>query len=350
PKDGIAEIGVGLGKFVIDGRNAFRFCPKYPKIELSVKKEQIDSSQKYFYAINMKKDNYNLVDGEDATLLKLGIDNAEKDGVLDYIASVWDYENEKMEPGIHEKGPRVINFDYILKYGYFPLADILSTLMGIFEKAMGSPVEIEFAVDLNKNDEDKFLFYILQIKPIIRYKNKFIVNKSSVNENNIILFSSKAMGNGEINNITDIIFVDPKTFNKFNTLDIANEIKIINKKMLDKKTKYVLIGPGRWGSQDKHLGIPVDWADISSAKIVVETEIEGFRIDPSLGSHFFHNIISMNIGYFAVSLIGKDTINWEKMKQAKIIEKMKYITHIRFDEPLIITMDGINSKAMILYE
>ncbi len=350
PKDGIAEIGVGLGKFVIDGRNAFRFCPKYPKIELTIKEEQINNSQKYFYAINMKQDNYNLVDGEDATLLKLEIDEAEKEGILDYIASVWDYQNEKMEPGIHGKGPRVVNFDYILKYGYFPLAAILSSLMNIFEKTMGSPVEIEFAVDLNKNNENKFLFYILQIKPIIRYKNKFIVNKSSVNEDNIILFSSKAMGNGEINDITDIIFVDPNTFNKFNTIDIANEIRIINKKMLDKKTKYVLIGPGRWGSQDKHLGVPVDWTDISSAKIVVETEIEGFRIDPSLGSHFFHNIISMNIGYFAVSLIGKDTINWKKMKQAKTIEKMEYITHICFDKPFKIAMDGINSKAMILYE
>ncbi len=345
PEDGITEIGVGLGKFVIDGRNAYRFCPKYPKVELSGKMEQIDASQKYFYAVNLNKHNFDLVEGEDATLLKLHIDEAKKDGTLDYIASVWDYQNERMEPGIKKDGALVINFDYILKYGYFPLSDIISLLMDVLKHAMGTPVEMEFAVDMNDNKQ--ILFYVLQLKPIILHAGHYKLPDQIEDKKDILLFSHKAMGNGKIENVKNVLYVKSENFDKFKTNEIREEIIKFNEKMLNNGEKYILIGPGRWGSQDSMLGVPVIWSDICNARIVVETEIEGFRVDPSLGSHFFHNIISMNIGYFAVSIGNEDILDYKILKNEETLFEGTYIRHIRFECPLEITMDGMNGRALI---
>lgn len=347
PEDGISEIGVGLGKFVIDGRNAFRFCPNYPKVELSGKKEQIENSQKYFYAVNLNKQNFDLIEGEDATLLKLSIDEAKRDGVLDYIASVWDYDNERMDPGLGKKGPMVINFDYILKYDYYPLAQIISILMQVLREAMGTPVEMEFAVDLDKDENGKRAFYVLQLKPIILHTGNYEIPENIDMKNNVLLLSHKAMGNGFIKGVRDILFVKTDTFDRFKTMDIKSEIARFNEQMLEKGMKYVLIGPGRWGSQDKLLGVPVLWSDISNAAVIAETEIEGFRVDPSLGSHFFHNIISMNIGYFAVSLDGDDIFNNDLLNSAETVYEGQYIRHLQFSNELEIIMNGMNSEAVI---
>ncbi len=351
PEDGIGVIGVGLGKFVIDGEKAFRFCPKYPKRDFIPPQEQLDNTQRYFYALNTRiEDKLNLIDGEESTLIKLDIDEAEKDGVLDYIASTWDYNNQRMVAGIRIKGPRIINFDYILKYNYISIAPTLYNLLKIVEAGMGTPVEMEFAVNMNKEQNGKPTFYILQIKPVVKHIEEFTIKEEDLNKEDIFLLTHQGMGNGIIENIKDIIFVDPNEFDRMETIEMANEIDIINKQFKQRNEKYILIAPGRWGTKDRFLGIPVIWTQISHAKVIVEVELPDFRIDPSQGSHFFHNMVSMNIGYFSIaSYSHKDFIKWESIRNPS--QKIsKHFYHYKAEKPFIIKMDGRNRIYVIMTE
>ncbi len=349
PEDGIGVVGVGLGKFVIDGENTHRFCPRYPKIDFIPPEEQLDNTQRYFYAVDLtQKEDLNLKEkGEDATLLKLEIDIAEKDGVLDYIASTWDYNSSRLLPGIRDKGPRIINFAHILKYDYFPLAKTLSDLLDIVEKGMGTPVEMEFAVDLNKGLNNKPTFYILQIKPVIKHREFFTIKEDEIKKDQLILFTKRGMGNGVIDNIKHIVYIPPERFDKMETEEMAKEIDEINREMKNKNNPYILIGPGRWGTRDKFLGIPIMWTQISNAKVIVEVELPDFRVEPSLGSHFFHNIISMNVGYFSVDTNSqKEFIDWEYLKKYTN-QTHKYFSIVELEKPSTVKMDGKNRIYII---
>ncbi|MBL7966660.1 MAG: pyruvate, phosphate dikinase [Prolixibacteraceae bacterium] len=352
PEDGFAVSAVGLGMYVVGGEKAYRFCPKYPNINTSSAHDMVRDSQKEFYAIDMDHTQFDLENGgENAAIRKMKISSAEKDGVLQHCASVYDYENDCLIPGIDSPGLRVIDFANILKYKQIPLADTLSLLLRLFRDAMGSPVEIEYAVDLEKGENQRPTFYLLQIKPLIRREDQLTVNLGNVDPEKTLMFARRGMGNGVVTGIRDVIFVDPDRFDNTRTREMAEEINQFNRKMDFLNREYILIGPGRWGTRDPFTGIPVLWANISKARIIIEMGLPDFPLDGSLGSHFFHNVTSMNVGYFTIPHNSQDaTINMERLVQLPVIEEGKFFRHVRFDHELAIIMDGKNRQAVIVFE
>jgi hypothetical protein len=352
PEDGFAVAAIGLGMYVVGGENAYRFCPKYPKINTLSDHDLVRDSQREFYAIDMDHNQFDLENGgENAAIRKMKISFAEKDGVLQHCASVYDQENDQLIPGIDTAGLRVIDFANILKYNHVPLADTLNLLLKMFREAMGSPVEIEYAVDLEDGENNLPTFYLLQIKPLIRRDEQLAVNIGDIDPRKTIMFAKRGMGNGIVSGITDIIFVDPDHFDKMKTREIAAEISQFNRKMELLNKEYILVGPGRWGSRDPFTGIPVTWANISKSRVIVEMGLKDFPLDGSLGSHFFHNVTSMNVGYFTIPHNSIDSsINIDILKSQPVIEVGNYIRHISFEKPLNIVMDGKNRQALISFE
>ncbi len=348
PEDGFATCAVGLGKYVVDGGKSFRFSPKYPTLETLSPQEQYKNSQTKFLALDLENRNPDLMkNGEMTTITELDISVAETHGVLKHCASVYT-SDDRLEPGLDSRGPRVINFADILRYDYVPMAKMLEMTLDLVQEAMGMPVEIEFAVELSNEPEKPANLCLLQVKPVIEMQTDFELDPSGIDSDQAILFSSKTMGNGLIDDISDVIYVDIAAFNKTDTLVMADEIERLNEKMIAENRKYVLIGPGRWGSRDRFIGIPVTWPQISSARVVVEVGLPDLPLDPSLGSHFFHNIISMHVGYFSIPYQSSDDfIRWEILDALPVIHKTKYLRHVRFSCPLDIQMDGKNRRALI---
>jgi hypothetical protein len=349
PDEGFAVAAVGLGNYVVGGGKSFRFSPKYPKIEIFTRKDLINSTQVKFLAVDLSKKNIDYMeDGEMAPLTMLDIQVAEKDGTLKHCASVYNPENDRIETGINSRGPRVVNFADILKYNYIPLAQLIDNLLNTIKEAQGCPVEIEYAIDLNPSPNKLPSFYLLQIKPLVGSQFNHEISFDNLNKNQTILYTETSLGNGELNDIRDVIFIDVEKFDRMKTLEMVKEIEYLNNLMLKHDRKYILIGPGRWGTQDQFLGIPVVWGQISNAKVIVEISLTNFPLDSSLGSHFFHNVTSMNIGYFSVhdtSLI--EYIQWDILNKQKIIHQTTYFKHIQFNKPLKVMMNGRQKKSAI---
>ena len=351
PEEGFSVIALGLGSYVVEGWKSYRFSPRYPKIEMYTTKDLINSSQVKFYALDTSRTDVDYVnDGELASLALLDIDEAEKHGTMVHCASVYNINNDRIEPGLGSYGPRIINFADILQYRYIPLAETIDIMLGTIEEALGSPVEIEFAVDLNKTLNNLPSFYLLQIKPLLGNQLNYNFNPDELDQSKIFLFTCSSLGNGEMDNIQDIIFVDKKKFDKLKTYDIAAEIELINSKMVSQNRQYILIGPGRWGTRDPFLGIPVNWSQISNARVIVEISLSNYPLDSSLGSHFFHNVTSMNIGYFSIlEESSTDFIRWEMLENNHVPVHTRYLKHVRFDHPLQILMNGKQRTSVILY-
>lgn len=348
PKDGFAVVAVGLGQYVMEGDMAYRFSPAYPALEIISQKDIYKNSQVRFYVVDLTKKDLNLLEGENVGLKMLDISEAEGHGTLTHIASVLNTDNDTITPGLDSPGPRVLNFADILKYNYIPLAPALKTVLDVVTEACGTPVEIEFAVDLKKDENGNASFYLLQIKPLLGTGAGYNIDTDAINEEEIILLTRKSMGNGVIDDINDIIYIEPEKFDNTLTMQMADEIAVLNEKMVKENRKYVLIGPGRWGTRDRFLGIPVAWPQISGAKVIVEVSLPDFHPDASLGSHFFHNVTSMNVGYFSVNLnSGEDRILWENIRKQEVVTEGGFLRHIRFDKPLLIRMDGKKGMAVI---
>lgn len=341
PEEGFAVAALGLGKQVVEGEKAYHFSPKYPDIEIYSPRDLFKNSQVSFYAVDLSKEFINLLEGEMAGLVKLDIEDAERHGTIRHLASVYDVENNRIVPGLTQSGPRIINFSNILKYNYIPLAETIAATLDLMQEAMGAPVEIEFAVDLNRDTELKASFYLLQIKPLIGSMHDFSFNPEELDPEKVLLLSEKGMGNGLIDDITDVIYIDIAAFDKRNTLEMVSEIEELNTFMQAENRKYLLIGPGRWGTRDRWIGIPVNWPQISSAKVIVETSLEGYPLDASSGSHFFHNVTSMNVGYFSIQQeLSRSWIRWDMLDKQELVQRTKHFKHVRFSKPLIIKMDG----------
>ncbi len=308
------------------------------------------NTQTEFFAVDLKKESIDFKKGETAGLIRLSISDAErinKDRIK-HCLSVYNPDNNAIYPGIDKIGPRIVNFANILKYNYIPLADTISSILHIMKETMGSPVEIEFAVDLNLDEDREAAFYLLQVKPLIGNAQDYEINISKLNTDKALLFSENAMGNGKIKNIKDVIYVPPETFDKSKTDIIAKEIDAFNKKMIEKDRQYVLIGPGRWGTRDKWIGIPVNWTQISKAKVIAETSLDDFPLEASAGSHFFHNVTSMNVAYLSVNhRSSKCFIKWDMLKEQKLIEETEFVKHIEFEKELQIRIDGKKRIAVI---
>ncbi|KAF0199057.1 MAG: pyruvate phosphate dikinase PEP/pyruvate-binding protein [Bacteroidetes bacterium] len=351
PEEGFAVAALGLGKQVVEGEKAYRFSPKYPSTEINSPQDQFKNSQVDFFAVDLNKKEINLLEGDTAGLIKLEIEDAERHGNLRHMASVYDYENHRIVPGLTQPGPRIINFSNILKYNYIPLAGAIDVVLDVVKEAMGAPVEIEFAVDLNRDEHLRASFYVLQIKPLIGSMQDYSFDAESIDPGSVLLLSEKGMGNGLINDITDVIYIDISAFDKRKTEEMVGEIELLNRKMMHENRKYLLIGPGRWGTRDKWIGIPVNWPQISSARVIVETSLEGYPLDASSGSHFFHNVTSMNVGYFSVQQeLSGSFIKWEILDQQPLVQRTTYFKHVRFEKPISIRMDGKKRIAAITWE
>jgi len=350
PKDGKAVIAIGLGIYVVEGEKAYRFSPKYPTLQNNTNKDLFKNSQTEFYAIDMNKKSIDFYKGEKEGLVRLNISESERlnSDRFKHCVSVYNQDNDMINPGIDHPGSRIVNFANILKYKYIPLANTLEQILNIMKDAMGSPVEIEFAVDLNLDEDNEASFYLLQVKPLIGNSQDYSIQMKKVNIEKALLFSKNAMGNGKIDNIKDVIYIPPETFDKSKTEQIAKEIAAVNQKIISEGKSYILIGPGRWGTRDKWIGIPVNWTDISKAKIIVETSLDEFPLEASAGSHFFHNVSSMNVGYISVQHSESECqINWKEFEKEEIIEQTKYVKHIRFKNNLKIQTDGKKRIAVI---
>jgi hypothetical protein len=350
PEDGFAIAGLGLGHYVVNGERAYRFSPKYPTLEMSSLQSQLRDSQVEFLALDMIHADVDFLGGgSEANLHRLPISEAEQHGVLKHLASVYDADNERIVPGLSADGPRILNFANILKYGHIPLARALALIMDVGKEALGTAVELEYAVDLDKAENGKPSFFILQIKPMLGTGGEYTFDTEEISREEMIIFAEKSMGNGRVDDITDVVFVDPETFDKMHTREMAAQIEKLNSKLVSEGRKYILIGPGRWGTRDPFIGIPVNWAQISNARVIVETSLEDFPLDASLGSHFFHNVTSMNVGYFSIQHDSRTSfIHWDVLNRQELVEETGLVKHIRFGEPVSIMMDGKKRISLIL--
>lgn len=349
PEDGFAILAMGLGMYTVEGEKTFKFCPKYPKLQHNSVNDQVTNSQRHFYALNMGNNLPLIEEGENSSLVKLRIASAENHGTLRHIASTYNSFNESISPGINIKGPRVINFANILLYDYIPLADTISEVLNLIQDVTDTPVEIEFAVVLSKDKTTDAKFYLLQIKPLLSKGLDFEITKEDLESDRLLLFSEQGVGNGSNNELTDIIFVKNELFDKTKTREMSSEISALNKQFIDSKTKYILIGPGRWGTRDEFIGIPVKWPEISQAAIIIETDLDGFPLEASAGSHFFNNVISMNVGYYSIyKNQGRNFINYDNFEKEEVISEGKYFKHIRTSKPMAAKMDGKKGICVIL--
>jgi len=348
-EDGIVSLAVGLGRTIMEGDKVFRFCPTYPKKDFFQPETLLKDTQSQLYAIKLDNQNFDLTQGEKATLERIDIQKAEQHRVLKHLASTWDIHDKKLVAGVRGQGPRVINYANILRYQYFPLADIINKLLEIGEAALGMPVEMEFAVDLEKNiSHGKYpTFYILQIRPLTIGTDEVVVPQE-LDWERVLLATDKGMGNGIFDHLKDIIYIDPDKFDKSQTQQMKKDISQINQEMDRQNCDYILIGPGRWGSQDRFLGIPVRFVDIHRARVIVEVGLEEYNIDPSQGTHFFHNVVAMKLGYFAVPYhSGSNYIDWDWIHTQEARERGHYFFHIRTNQALIVKMDGRSGRSVI---
>ena len=328
-EDGTVSIALGLGKYVVDGGLSLRFCPKYPKNVLQTSSPELSlrETQKHFFALNMNSDNFQPKPNDGSCLLKLKIKDAEKDDSIRDIASTYMLHENIVRDGYNYKGKKIITFSNILKYDTIPLAQVCDKILKLGEEEMGNPVEIEFAVDMNVPKGEKVGFKLLQIRPIASKDESVNIDETELSNHSSLIVSKSALGNGIIDNICDIIYVRPQNFDAAKTNEIVSYIDELNKDFLDEDSNYILVGPGRWGSADPWLGIPVNWSQISAARLIVESGLENYRIDPSQGTHFFQNLTSFRVGYFTVNpFINDGSYDIDYLdKQPAVFEKSEFL-------------------------
>jgi CheY-like chemotaxis protein len=351
PEDGIANIALGLGKYIVDGGQTLRFSPKYPRkiLQLSVPELALRETQKDFYSLDLRPGSFIPTTDDSSNLLRLPVAEAKQDGTLQHAASTYDNETNMLREGVLGNGPRVITFSNILNHRIFPLADILSTLLETGQKEMNKPIEIEFAMELSTEKGKPSLFNVLQIRPIVDGRAAIDEDLDEINPKEIIIFAHHALGNGIIDNIFDIVYIRPESFNPAENLHTAEKVGNINAKFLAEERNYVLVGPGRWGSSDPWLGIPVKWPQISAARLIVESGLHHYRIDPSQGTHFFQNLTSFGVGYFTINpFINDGLYDLDFLNQQPAFYEDEVIRHVRFNNPLMVMIDGKKNLGVIL--
>jgi hypothetical protein len=350
PEDGIANIAYGLGKLIVDGGMSLRFSPKYPRkiLQLSSPEQALRETQKVFYSVDLSDENFVPSTDDGLNLLKTNIRDAHTDPPFRHVGSTFDFENNMIRDGIDHPGKKLVTFSNILNYETFPLAKILQTLLELGQRELKNPIEIEFAVNLDTPPGIPKIFYFLQIRPIVTSDQRIDANVDNVKPEETLLYSNSALGNGLFHNICDFVYVKPDAFNPAETLQIAEEIEKLNDQMVQEDRNYVLVGPGRWGSSDQWLGIPIKWAQISNSRVIVESGLANYRIDPSQGTHFFQNLTSFRVGYLTVNpYINDGFYDLDFLGAQEAHYENKYLRHIRFQCPLRILIDGRNNLGVI---
>lgn len=350
PEEGIAHIALGLGKTVVEGGTSLRFCPKYPQFlpQLSTVDDILKNSQRFFYALNLKDFPRDFNADEEATLKRLEIDKVKNHLPVMHLSSSYSTQDHQIRDGIRSDGYPVLTFANILKYQSFPLAEILADVLKEARRGMGCPVEIEFAVNLPLGGDAEATFNLLQIRPMATRQHHMDVEISQEDIDAAVCYSTQALGNGSLEDVADIVYVNPDKFDSALTVEIAAEIGRINHQLVQQNRKYLLIGPGRWGSADRWLGIPVKWQDISGVGGIIEYASDDLKADPSQGSHFFQNITSLGIGYLTITPNSSDYLNLQWLQTLLTAEETNYLNHVKLDNPLTIKIEGKKSCAVIL--
>jgi len=351
-EEGTVSLALGLGKYIVDGGLTLRVCPYHPDkvLQTSEMEMALRETQTRFYALDLKNmgQNFSLDDG--FNLLKLPVKEAENDGSLNYIASTYDPYDMVIRDGIYPGGRKVITFANILQHDVFPLARILQLVQKYGQGEMRRPVEIEFAVNLNAA-EKKGVFYLLQIRPMVDMKADLNEDLDAIPEDQLLLKSVNSLGQGIMDDIQDVIYVKTEGYSASNNQLIAYDIEKLNKRFLDEGKHYILIGPGRWGSSDTWLGIPVKWPNISAARVIVEAGLTNYRVDPSQGTHFFQNLTSFGVGYFTINAYMNDGLyNQELLNSMPAVEGTKYLRWVHFDKPLAVKMNGKKKIGVVSFD
>ena len=354
PEDGIIDLAFGLGKTVVDGGKTLRFSPKFPKkiLQLSEPKLALRDTQKMMYALDLRPGAFKISRNEGINLVNIPVNEAlAAFSHPELVASTFSMENNRMVPGITAKGPRVISFDAILKYGRYPLAQILMDLLEICRKELMCDVEMEFAADLTQTTSGQVLgLKLLQVRPVGEYSedNTTTMDKVTESISTTILQSSKALGSGLFDEMKYIVHVPSATFDSAKTKEMAAEVAELNNRLKGEGERYVLIGPGRWGSSDPWLGIPVVWSDISEAKMIVETAIPGFQIEPSQGTHFFQNITSLGVGYLTIDTVCRDgSIDETMISEFECLHDGQFVKLYKAPQTMLGFIDRSNNKAIL---
>ncbi|MCK5883543.1 MAG: hypothetical protein KAG61_07625 [Bacteriovoracaceae bacterium] len=353
-EEGVTQISMGLGKIVVEGGQTIRFSPKFPKkiVQFSSAIDTVQSSQKQFYCLRMTGGTSTgaWVD-EDVTLIKRDVSDAKNETPFYLIASTYEANNARVRDSFDGKGIPILTFASILKYGEFPLAQVIETMLDIGKRGFGCDIEIEFAVNLNQNYLEsggkKWEFVLLQARPMITADDGLDVSISNNEIEKSMCYSTNALGRGVSKDITDIIYLDPEHFNSINSMNIIPEISKLNAELEKEDRKYLLVGPGRWGSSDHCLGVSVQWNDISSVGGIIEAATSDFRPDPSQGTHFFQNITSLGIAYFTVHN-REDQLDWDWFKNCDDEADFKFIKHIRLEKPITIKVDGKKNAGVVI--
>ncbi len=350
PNEGIANIALGLGEMIVEGGQTLRFSPYHPKkvLQLANPGTAQRETQKYFFGLDMDPDSFQTSTSEAINKKRITLRKAKKHNSLKFVASTYDLQNNIIRPGIMHDGLRVLTFDNILKYNTFPLADILKELLRIGQREMHNPIEIEFAVNLDVPKGNPTVFSFLQIRPIVENSNTIQTVPKNIDKTDSILYAESALGNGTYDNLFDIVYIKPEVFDKSRTEEIALAVEQVNQTFEKEEKKYILIGPGRWGSSDPWLGIPVIWPQISNAKIIIESGLEDFRIDPSQGTHFFQNLTSFKVGYLTLNpFIDDGYFDVTYLNKQEAVYENEFLRHVRFNTPLPIIIDSKSNKGVI---
>lgn len=351
-EEGIVNLALGLGKYIVDGGQTLRICPHHPGkvLQMSDTEMALRETQTRFYALDLKNMGENFSVDDAFNLLKLSVREADKDGALQYLASTYNPTDQVIYPGVYPDGRKIISFVGVLEHDVVPLPHLLREVLRLGQEAMRRPVEIEFAVEIDATTRS-CVFYLLQIRPMVDVKSDVHINLSEIRPETILLQSNNALGHGQMDDITDVVYVKTDGYNAGNNPLIAEEISRINAKFLDRGEHYVLVGPGRWGSSDSWLGIPVKWPNISAARIIVEAGLTNYRVDPSQGTHFFQNLTSFGVGYFTINDFNGDGVyNRAILDALPAVEETAHVRHVRFPHALSIKVDGKKKLGYVLTE
>lgn len=350
-EDGIANIALGLGKYIVDGGQTLRFSPRHPHniLQMSTMDFALRETQTRFYALDLKNlaDQFSVDDS--FNLLRLNLKDADADGSLKFIVSTYDPYDQVIRDGYYPGGRKILSFVNVLQHEVFPLADTLDQILHVGQDEMGRPIEIEFAVNIDPQNPGFATFYLLQVRPIVDNKEVMEEDLTLVEQEDTILTSTSVLGHGIVTDVQDIIYVKTGAFCSSNNQSIAYDIEKMNRQFTGEEKNYVLVGPGRWGSSDSWLGIPVKWPHISNARVIVECGLENYRVDPSQGTHFFQNLTSFGVGYFTINPFkGDGWFDEGYLNSLPAVEETEYLRHVRFDKPVVIKMDGKKSLGVVL--
>jgi hypothetical protein len=348
PADGVVHLALGLGKTIVDGGVCWMFSPSRPTVgpPFGSVDEEIRATQTAFWAIHLDRPaEYDPIT-ETEYLVQLGLDAADYDDTLRHVASTYDAAADRLRPGTARDGPRVVDFAPLLAHGEIPLPTVVERLLRAFEERDGTAVEIEFALTIDEAADPPARFGLLQVRPMVALDELVDVTEEELADPAALVASERVLGNGADATIRDVVYVRPETFDASATRAIAGRIAAHNRALVAERRPYLLIGFGRWGSSDPSLGIPVEWSDVAGARAIVEATLPRMNVEPSQGSHFFHNLSSFRVSYFMVHHAGRP-IDWDWLARQPVVTEEPHVRHVRLDSTLSVRVDGRAARGVI---